>query len=73
MGLKTDHFGKPVFNSYSQYNTSIIDTFCVRTLRYPAQNIEWEILYACRGVEKLMRTEEIYFKKLKQQLNTLDV
>ena len=35
-------------------------------------NVKWEILDACRGVEKLMTIEEIYIKKLKPQLNTRD-
>ena len=33
-------------------------------------NVKWEILDACRGVEKLMTIEAIYIKKLKPQLNT---
>ena len=33
-------------------------------------NVKWEILDACRGVEKLMTIEVI--KKLKPQLNTRD-
>ena len=35
-------------------------------------NVQWEILEACRGVEKLMTIEAIYIKKLKPQLNTPD-
>ena len=35
-------------------------------------NLKWEILDACRGVEKLMTIEAIYNKKLKPQLNTRD-
>ena len=35
-----------------------------------AQKIEWEILDACRGVEKLLTIETIQIKRLKPQLNT---
>ena len=35
-------------------------------------NVKWEILDACRVVEKLMTIEAIYIKKLKPQLNTRD-
>ena len=35
-------------------------------------NVKWEILDACRGVEKLMTIETIYKKMLKPQLNTRD-
>ena len=35
-------------------------------------NVKWEILDACRGVEKLMTIEAIYIKKLKPELNTRD-
>ena len=35
-------------------------------------NVKWEILDACRGVEKPMTIEAIYIKKLKPQLNTRD-
>ena len=35
-------------------------------------NVKWEILDACRGVEKLMTIEAISIKKLKPQLNTRD-
>ena len=35
-------------------------------------NVKWEILDACRGVEKLMTIEAIYIKNLKPQLNTRD-
>ena len=35
-------------------------------------NVKWEILDACRGVEKLMTIEVIYIKKLKPQINTRD-
>ena len=34
-------------------------------------NVKWQILDACRGVEKRMTIEAIYIKKLKPQLNTL--
>ena len=37
-----------------------------------AHNYEWEILDACRGVEKLMKIEAQYIKQLKPQLNTHD-
>ena len=33
-------------------------------------NVKWEILDACRGVEKLMKIEAIYIKRVKPQLNT---
>ena len=33
-------------------------------------NVKWEILDACRLVEKLMTIEATYIKKLKPQLNT---
>ena len=35
-------------------------------------NVKWEILDACRGVEKLMTIEAIYIKKQKPQLNKRD-
>ena len=35
-------------------------------------NVKWEILDACRGVEKLMTIEATYIKKQKPQLNTRD-
>ena len=35
-------------------------------------NVKWEIIDACRGVEKLMATEAIYIEKLKPQLNERD-
>ena len=34
--------------------------------------VKWEILDACRGVEKLMTIEAIYIKRLKPQLKTRD-
>ena len=37
-----------------------------------AHKIEWEILDACPGVEKIMTIEAIYIKKLKPQLNKRD-
>ena len=35
-----------------------------------AHNIEWEILSACRGIDKSMELEAIYIKKLEPQINT---
>ena len=35
-------------------------------------NVRWEILDACRGIEKLMTMEAIYIKRLKPQLKTRD-
>ena len=35
-------------------------------------NVKWEILDACRGVEKVMTIKTIYIKQLKPQLNTRD-
>ena len=35
-------------------------------------NVKWEILDACRGVEKPMTIEAIYIKKLKPKIKTRD-